>query len=269
MWVRFAYNQWKKKRSDPSILGHEGVIEVWSASPMTEDSSIEWVLRVPIIIHSGTHVVKIPDHVNDKIASPVNCAKMLQPWVNAVSGLDGKILIVTQLLLFRVVVFWVFMVVHFFMKLASAEFSVQTLISRDWKWFQKFGGIPVVTGEHTSSGLHGNSVDVIIEVCGVPSVIPEGIKLLRAGGVYVFVGMVHPASKLDITGEQIIRKCITIKGIHNYGPQHLDEAVAFLSRTCTRYPYNELFSPTFKLADFETALQLSKQQSFYRVCVEP
>lgn len=42
--------------------------------------------------------------------------------------------------------------------------------------------------------------------------VPEGMKLLRAGGVYVFVGMVHPDSKLDITGEQIIRKCITIRG---------------------------------------------------------
>ena len=43
-------------------------------------------------------------------------------------------------------------------------------------------------------------------------VITEGIKLLRPGGVYVLVGMVHPDSKLDVTGEQIIRKCITIKG---------------------------------------------------------
>ena len=28
----------------------------------------------------------------------------------------------------------------------------------------------------------------------------------------MFIGMVHPNSKLDITGEQIIRKCLTIKG---------------------------------------------------------
>ena len=42
--------------------------------------------------------------------------------------------------------------------------------------------------------------------------IPEGIKLLRAGGVYVLAGMVHPEYKLNVTAEQIIRKCITIKG---------------------------------------------------------
>ena len=38
------------------------------------------------------------------------------------------------------------------------------------------------------------------------------MKFLRPGGVYVFVGMVHPDSKLDVTGEQIIRKCITVRG---------------------------------------------------------
>lgn len=42
--------------------------------------------------------------------------------------------------------------------------------------------------------------------------IPDGIRLLRTGGLYVLAGMVHPNSNLDITGEQIIRKCVTIKG---------------------------------------------------------
>ena len=51
-----------------------------------------------------------------------------------------------------------------------------------------------------------------LQVCGVHDVISEGIRLVRPGGLYVLIGMVHPDSKLDLTGEQIIRKCITIKG---------------------------------------------------------
>jgi threonine dehydrogenase-like Zn-dependent dehydrogenase len=46
----------------------------------------------------------------------------------------------------------------------------------------------------------------------VSSVINDGIRLLKAGGLYLFLGMVHPHSELNITGEQIIRKCLTIKG---------------------------------------------------------
>ena len=57
-----------------------------------------------------------------------------------------------------------------------------------------------------------NRLDVVVEVCGVPNVVNDGIRMLKPGGVYIFVGMVHPHSRLDITGEQIIRKCLTIKG---------------------------------------------------------
>ena len=53
---------------------------------------------------------------------------------------------------------------------------------------------------------------IYLQVCGFPGVIPDGIRLLRTGGLYVLAGMVHPNSNLDITGEQIIRKCVTIKG---------------------------------------------------------
>jgi len=58
-------------------------------------------------------------------------------------------------------------------------------------------------------------------VCGVPGVVPEGIKLLRAGGIYVLGGMVHPESKLNLTGEQIIRKCVTIKGMQVADSPHI------------------------------------------------
>ena len=75
--------------------------------------------------------------------------------------------------------------------------------------------------------MHKSTLCVILQVCGVPSVIPDGIKLLRPGGVYVLVGMVHPDSKMDLTGEQIIRKCITIKGIKSFS--HIFPKVLFLT----------------------------------------
>ena len=44
------------------------------------------------------------------------------------------------------------------------------------------------------------------------TVVNDGFRLLKPGGLYLFLGMVHPHSKLNITGEQIIRKCLTIQG---------------------------------------------------------
>lgn len=57
-------------------------------SPITDESQLNGCYVSHIIIHSGTHVVKVPDHVKDKIASPVNCA--LATMVNVTSGLVGR-----------------------------------------------------------------------------------------------------------------------------------------------------------------------------------
>ena len=64
------------------------VLLQYGHSPITEESQLNGCYLSHIIIHSGTHIVKVPDHVKDKIASPVNCA--LATMVNVTSGLDGK-----------------------------------------------------------------------------------------------------------------------------------------------------------------------------------
>ena len=58
----------------------------------------------------------------------------------------------------------------------------------------------------------------------MPDVFKEGMRVLKPGGVYVLVGMVHPLSKLDITGEQIIRKCMTIAGTFSHSVLLQDKA---------------------------------------------
>ena len=57
-----------------------------------------------------------------------------------------------------------------------------------------------------------DTVDVVIEACGSSSVVKEGVSYLRPGGMYLLVGMVHPDSQMELSGEMIIRKCLTIKG---------------------------------------------------------
>jgi threonine dehydrogenase-like Zn-dependent dehydrogenase len=56
------------------------------------------------------------------------------------------------------------------------------------------------------------TIFLIVQVCGTSSVVNDGLRMLKPGGTYLFLGMVHPHSQLTITGEQIIRKCLTIKG---------------------------------------------------------
>lgn len=59
------------------------------------------------------------------------------------------------------------------------------------------------------------------------------------------------------------------QGFHNYGPQHLDKAVAFLAQTIHKYPYGELFSMPYALKDFNDAVAMTMKQTYHRVCIEP
>lgn len=57
-----------------------------------------------------------------------------------------------------------------------------------------------------------DSIDVVFEVCGSVEVLQEGYRLVRPGGSYVLAGLVHTESNIDLTGNQIIQKCLTVKG---------------------------------------------------------
>ena len=46
----------------------------------------------------------------------------------------------------------------------------------------------------------------------------KAVSALRVGGRYLIAGMVTPGCDLGIDGNLLIRKCLTVKGIHNYRP---------------------------------------------------
>jgi hypothetical protein len=83
------------------------------------------------------------------------------------------------------------------------------------------------------------------------------------------VGLVHPDSRLDVTGEIIIRKCLTIQGRHNYTPCHLGAAVEFLNDRGRNFPWERVVSPPFPLESLVAALALARSGSWPRVAIRP
>ncbi len=139
----------------------------------------------------------------------------------------------------------------------------------------QFGGIAIDGRSHKYAHdrerittVAPRGVDAVIEVAGVKELVQEGIRLLRPGGFYGLVGMVHPDSHLGLTGEQIIRKCLTVYGIHNYGPEHLEQAVQFLDQTVDTYPYESLVSAPVSLQQLAQGIELAKTQQWSRVSVQ-
>ncbi len=126
-----------------------------------------------------------------------------------------------------------------------------------------FGGIPLPDVAEISD------VDLVLEVTGSSAVIPDGIRVLRPGGHYVWAGMVHPETRLDLTGEAVLRKCLTLRGVHNYAPRHLAAGLDFLARNHTRLPFEKLTSAPMPLEKLNEGLELTRSRQWQRVAIQP
>jgi len=92
----------------------------------------------------------------------------------------------------------------------------------------------------------GRGADYVIEVAGTPEVISEGIQLLRIGGTYILLGAIYPGNDFTIDSSDIITKCLSITGRHNYAPIHLKNAIDLVKKSKDKYPYEKIVGPTFE-----------------------
>ena len=98
-----------------------------------------------------------------------------------------------------------------------------------------------------------DGVDVCIEVCGHPGVVATGIEMLRTGGRYIIGGLVNPKAELTIDGNLILRKMITLRGIHNYHPRQLIPALDFVMANRMRFSFEEVVDSKFSLDQLDEA----------------
>jgi putative phosphonate catabolism associated alcohol dehydrogenase len=113
------------------------------------------------------------------------------------------------------------------------------------------------------------AADVVIEVCGDPSVIPGGVACLRTGGRYVLGGVVNPEAFVRIDANQILRKLVTLRGVHNYHPRNLPEALDFVVANRKRFPFHDLVDGKYRLADVGRAMADAAARKVLRAAIVP
>ncbi len=228
---------------------------------LSDGSGLNGCYASHILLRRGTAVVPVPDTVPDEVAAPANCA--LATMVNATERLpDPCRLAVIQ---------GAGMLGIYGCALLRAR-GVARVVVVDTNparlgLVAAFGGEPAL-GSATGV-IRPGQADAVFEVAGTSAVVEEGVLLLRPGGFYAWVGMVHPATPLAFTGEAVLRKCLTISGYHNYAPRHLAQGMAFLKRYSAAYPWASLVSPAFPLTDLIAALELARSQQWLRVAIRP
>jgi alcohol dehydrogenase len=94
-----------------------------------------------------------------------------------------------------------------------------------------------------------------------------GWQHVRTGGTLVLVGAVFPSAPVPLELEQVVRRQLTLRGVHNYAPRHLEQAVAFLERTWREFPFASLVGPWIPLAQVPHAFELGRRGESIRVGV--
>ncbi len=247
--------------------GHAGIEDTELNSPLVGGYS-EYIYLMP-----GTTIYKIPDCLSDEIAAPANCA--LSTVVNAVQtiGINKDDIVMVQgagLLGLNACALAA--------EAGASEIIVTDINDERLEMALKFGATrayntSLISEEEIVDDIKklsgGFGIDAVIEVCGVKKCVGLAIKSLRVGGRYLLSGLVNPGSTLeDIDANDIIRKYITIKGIHNYRPEHLGKALKFLESTKDKYPFQSIVGKTFSLEEINEAVAESTTGKHIRVGIK-
>lgn len=220
------------------------------------------------ILTAGTGVVKLPDCLPDPIAAPANCAVSTVAAAMRLAGpLEGSTVTVLGCGVLGM------------NAVAMARFlGAQTVIACDLSperssISNRFGASHFATPdtllEVTRELTNGRGTDVSLEFSGAATAVADALRCTRTGGTAIIAGTTTPGADLKLDANDLVRRMLTIHGLHNYGPEDLVGAVAFLEQTSSRVPFENLCGGEFPLEDIERAFQASSSLPGVRTALIP
>ncbi len=115
----------------------------------------------------------------------------------------------------------------------------------------------------------GRGADVSLELSGQIDAVEQSVQLLRIGGTAVLAGTTTPVGNIALAPEKVVRRLLTITGVHNYAPVDLQMALEFLSAHHDRYPFGDLIGASFSLTDVDLAFAAAQNSAGKRVMIRP
>ncbi len=111
--------------------------------------------------------------------------------------------------------------------------------------------------------------DIVFEMSGTRRASQAAIGAADVGGSIVLVGAVLPTDSISVDPEQVVRRLLSIHGVHNYAPQDLLTAIDFLSADGNHYPLAELVSQSYSLSSVNEALENAASDRPIRIAIRP
>jgi putative phosphonate catabolism associated alcohol dehydrogenase len=222
----------------------------------------------------GTALVNVPSGLPDRVAAPAGCATatvaaawrvgLHQRREEDFSAGSSTIVVIGLGMLGLTTCAW-----------ASARgFSVIACDSDSTRLEQakRFGATqtanPSTLHELVQASTAGRGADLVHELSGSPLAAKLSLDVLRIGGTAVWVGTVFPTDPVFLLPEVIVRRCLSVTGIHNYKPADLACAISFLTENHQRFPFAELVARTFPLDSVTQAFEFAERERPIRVAIQ-
>ena len=215
---------------------------------------------------AGTAIFRLPNSLSDIVACPASCATATVAAVlRAAGNVTGE----------TVLIFGAGMLG---LTAAAMARTADAVIVCDidesrLETARRFGATHTATPDQLGSVVgevtHGRGVGVALELSGSAMAMTAGLELLRIGGAFIWAGAVSPTPTIAIAPETIVRKLIRIEGVHNYRPDDLGVALAFLDQHASKYPFAELVPRSFELRAANDAFRYATDERPVRVAVIP
>jgi putative phosphonate catabolism associated alcohol dehydrogenase len=224
-------------------------------------------------IQPGTGILNLPNEITDEEATPLNCGVATMISVTEAAQINmGETVVVQGLGLLGL----------YGCAIAKARGARRVIgldvVADRLAIARKFGAdetfdVSALSEDDLIDKVRAacppDGADVCIEVCGHPDAIKTGIKMLRTGGRYIIAGLVNPNANIIIDGNEILRKMITLKGVHNYHPRQLIQALDFVMANRERFPFREIVDSTFTLDQLDEAFSCATDLSVLRAAIIP
>jgi len=144
---------------------------------------------------------------------------------------------------------------------------------------QEFGADEVLSVGETDTGERvelvrqrtgGRGADIVIECAGVPEAVPEGLEMLRQGGLYLELGNFVDTGEEPLNiHRHLCAKNVTLLGVTNHPYTGYGPSLELMQRCHHRYPLEDLITHSYPLQQAEEALLTSMRPDAMKVVIRP
>ncbi len=189
-------------------------------------------------LRAGTAIVRVPESLPAQTLAPAGCATATAWAAVARAGRDR------DLRGARVRIYGAGLVGLSAAAIATAQGAVVDV-------HDPHPGRAALAASFGATGLD-REPDVVIEASG--HAVSDALDTVAIGGTVVLIGSVFPAPPVPLDAESVVRRMITVTGVHNYTAGDLAAAVDFLAGAGRSYPFADMVGRVRALTDLDEAL---------------